>query len=322
MSWSRSFSGQETLFVLLFVLAYLLYAWRTWRVALRLGSSWHNIVWKLVLRGLWFGLLIIALLGPAFGEVKREVKAVGKDIYIAVDLSESMNAPDIQPTRLNKVKAELRKLVGAFQSDRLGLIIFSGDAFIQCPLTEDENILNLLIGTLNTSLVPRTGTDFGPPLQLALDKLTSDESLVSRQTSKIIILISDGEDFGNETEEIADALREKGISLYTLGVGTEQGSRIPSRAGFKKDSRGQEVISKLNPEDLKDLARITEGKYFEINENQNEVGRLIATIESIEGELRDAREMDVSANRYFYFLLAALALLMLDVLLNINVVKL
>ncbi|MEL6535227.1 MAG: VWA domain-containing protein [Bacteroidota bacterium] len=322
MSWNNSLGSLEGFFILLFLLGYILYIVRTWRIATRLRSPWQNVVFKLILRSLWFALLIMALLGPSIGEAKKEVKAIGKDIYIAVDLSISMNAGDVQPTRLQKVKAELRKLVQAFSTDRLGLIIFSGDAFIQCPLTEDENILNLLISTLNTGLVPRTGTDFGPPLQLALDKLTGDESQVSRQTSKIILLISDGEDFGEDTEDVAEKIREAGISLYTLGVGTPEGAMIPVRNGFKKDRQGNLVTSQLNPADLKDLATMTGGRYFEISSGQNDIGRLIATIETIEGELRDAKEIDVSANRYYYFLALALALLALDVLLNIKVIKL
>lgn len=322
MSWYRSLESLDVFFILLFLLAYGLYIVRSIRIARRLHSSWQNISIKLVLRSLWFAFLMMALLGPTIGETKKEVKAVGKDIYIAVDLSISMNAGDVQPTRLQKVKAELRKLVNAFSTDRLGLIIFSGDAFVQCPLTEDENILNLLIGTLNTGLVPRTGTDFGPPLAMALEKLDGEETTVSQQTSKIILLISDGEDFGDETEDIADQIKEAGISLYTLGVGTESGARIPIRGGYKKDNNGQEVISQLNPRDLKNLADLTDGRYFEISESQNDIGRLIATIESVEGELRDAKEIDVNANRYYYFLIVALGLLVLDVLLNIKVIKL
>ena len=322
MTWNRSLESLEVFYILLFVAGYVLYLSRVGYVARRLKTPWQNVWLKMVIRTLWFTCLILTLLGPSIGEAKKEVKAVGKDIYIAVDLSISMNAGDVQPSRLQKVKAELRNLIDAFSTDRIGLIIFSGDAFVQSPLTEDEKILSLYVKTLNTSLVPRTGTDFGPPLQLALDKLTSDESQVSQQSSKIILLISDGEDYGDETDEIAEKIKEAGISLYTLGVGTESGAPIPVRNGYKKDRRGEEVISKLNPEDLKDLARLTDGRYFEINQTTNDMGRLIGTIKAVEGELRDSKEIDVGANRYFYFLIAALFFLLLDVLINVKVIKL
>ena len=145
------------------------------RIAKLLRTPFYTIVIKLVLRTLFFSLLIISLLGPSFGESKKEVKSIGKDIMFCVDLSKSMDAFDIQPTRLEKVKYEMKKIVGAFSSDRVGVIIFSSEAFMQCPLTFDQNALNLFIETMNTGLVPASGTDFAPPLKMAIQKLESDD---------------------------------------------------------------------------------------------------------------------------------------------------
>ncbi|HNC29640.1 MAG TPA: VWA domain-containing protein, partial [Cyclobacteriaceae bacterium] len=139
--------------------------------------------------------------------------------------------------------------------------------------------------------------------------------------SKIIILISDGEDFGEETADVAQEIEDEGIKLFTLGIGTEKGGQIRSGSGYKTDKSGNVVVSKLNSTSLMALASRTGGKYFEINETRNDVSRLINTISKIEGELMDARVMDVTANRYFYFLAAALALLVLDVLLNVKTVR-
>ncbi|GHE69081.1 BatB protein [Roseivirga thermotolerans] len=261
-------------------------------------------------------LLIIALLGPSFGETTKEVKSEGKDIYIAVDLSQSMNAFDIQPTRLEKIKFELKNIVDAFSSDRIGLIIFSSEAFVQCPLTYDQSALSLFISTLNTSLVPNAGTDFGAPLRMALDKLEDSESPITQQKAKIVLLISDGEDFGDETDEAAKEIVKSGIQLFALGVGTETGSKIRQANGFKRDRNGQEVVTKLNSKSLRKLAVDTGGKYFEINENQNDVARLIRAINEVEGELRDARMIDASANKFYYFVLGALVLLALDALIR------
>jgi Ca-activated chloride channel family protein len=136
----------------------------------------------------------------------------------------------------------------------------------------------------------------------------------------VIVLISDGEDFGEETDEMARDVEDKNIKLFTLGVGTARGSQIQSGRGYKTDQRGNTVISKLNAGSLKALASKTDGQYFEINESRNDVNRLINTIGKIEGELRDARMVDVSANQYFYFLLAAMILLVLDILLSIRTV--
>jgi len=321
MVWFRSIGTIEILFILLFIGFYGIYVYRIVRIAKRLNTSYQKVFYKIFVRSLYFLLLVVALLGPSFGEASREVKSVGKDIYICVDLSESMNANDVQPTRLEKLKFELKNLINAFSSDRIGLIIFSSEAFVQCPLTYDQSALNLFIETLSSGLVPHTGTDFGPPLELALEKLSRESTSLREQKSKIIILISDGEDFGDKSEEIANEIRNAGIKLFTLGIGTDQGSRIPTRAGFKTDRNGREVTTRLNSKELKSLAITTEGKYFEINESRNDVTRLINTMNQIEGELRDTRIMDVSANKYYYFLGIALLLIMFDLLTGIKTIK-
>ncbi len=322
MSLFRPFSLFEVILVVGFFVFYLAFVIRVIRIAKTLNTSFNRIFLKLFLRTLVFGLLVFSFLGPTFGDSKKEIKSIGKDIMICVDLSKSMEAFDVQPTRLEKVKFEMKKIVESFNSDRLGVIIFSSEAFMQCPLTFDQNALNLFIETMNTNLVPSAGTDFAPPLSLALKKLTEQEQTTSsQQKSKIIVLISDGEDFGEETSEIAKEIEDKDIKLFTLGVGTEAGSKISSGIGFKKDQSGNAVISKLNSSSLKALASKTGGQYFEINENRNDVSKLINTISKIEGELRDTRFVDVSANRYFYFLLAALGLLIFDLLIQIKTVR-
>ena len=320
MNWFKSLSTFEYISVGVFLLAYVLYTIRVLRLSKFLGNRHGSAIPKFILRSVFFGLIIIALLGPSFGNDSKEIKSVGKDIMIAVDLSQSMNAIDIQPSRLEKVKYELNNIIEQFNSDRIGLIIFSSEAFIQCPLTYDQSALGLFIETLNSRLVPRTGTDFGPALSLALDKLDTDESTIDAK-AKIIILISDGEDFGDKTANVRTEIKDRGIKLFTLGVGTTQGSKINTANGYKKDQAGNEVISKLNRKSLKELAARTGGKYFEINQRQNDVSRLINTINSVEGQLRDARMVDVSANKYIYFLLAALVLLIIDLLTTIKTIR-
>jgi Ca-activated chloride channel family protein len=293
MSWFKSFGFEELVFISLFILFYGIYIFRIVAIAKKLRTTYTGIFVKVAVRTLFFSLLIIALMGPSFGDAKREIKSVGKDIYIAVDLSQSMNATDIQPSRLERLKFELKNIVSSFSSDRLGLIIFSSEAFIQCPLTYDQN-------------------DFGPPLRMALSKLDDDENPVSQPKSKIVILISDGEDFGDDTEQIASNVEDAGIKLFTLGIGTERGSRIPSGRGYKKDDQGNEVVTRLESNSLRQLAVKTGGNYFEINETNNDVLRLINKVNQIEGELRESRQVDVSANKYYFFLLAAFLLLLVD----------
>ncbi|WP_109831405.1 vWA domain-containing protein [Reichenbachiella versicolor] len=314
MVWSGELGILELSFILIFIILYIVYLWRTISAARALNSGYRRVFYKILLRSSFFILLIISLLGPSFGESEKEIKSIGKDIFIAVDLSESMNAFDIQPSRLEKLKFELKEIINAFASDRIGIIMFSSEAYVQCPLTYDKSALGLFLETLHTSLVPNAGTDFGPPLEMALEKINAEEESVTRQTSKIIILISDGEDFGDKTADIAKKIEEQGIKLFTLGIGTEQGSKIMTRRGFKKDKNSQDVITKLNSSSLRKLASATNGQYFEINAQQNDVKKLINKIDDIEGELRDAKKMDVSSNKYYLFLLAALILFLIDAL--------
>ncbi|MEJ2006294.1 MAG: VWA domain-containing protein [Cyclobacteriaceae bacterium] len=321
MSWLYGLSTFDIILIAIFAVLYGLYFYRLFSISKKLNTRFGGFTFKFLLRTLYFLLLIVVLMGPSFGESKREVQSVGKDIFLLVDLSQSMEAADVQPTRLAKVKFELKNIVEAFNSDRLGIIIFSSEAFMQAPLTYDQNALNLFIETLNTGLVPNAGTDFGPPLRMAFEKLQDDDSPVTQQKSKIIVLISDGEDFGEDTSEELDNIEQAGIRLFTLGVGTESGSKIRTRTGFKKDQEGNDVVTRLESTSLRQLATETDGKYFEINATRNDVSRLINTINSIEGEVRDTRQIDVSANRFYYFLIAALGLILVDILTSVKTVK-
>jgi Ca-activated chloride channel family protein len=154
---------------------------------------------------------------------------------------------------------------------------------------------------------------------MALNKLT-EETTEGQSKSKIIILISDGEDFGQETTEVVKDIEDKDVKLFTLGVGTLGGGNIYATNGLKKDRQGKVIVTKLNSSALKDIAKRADGQYFEINDSRNDVSRLISTIGNIEGELRDTRYVDVTANKYFYFLLAAAALLLIDILTNVKTV--
>jgi Ca-activated chloride channel family protein len=321
VSWYRGLGITEFIFIGAFLLFYGFYLFRVISIGARLKTPFATVFIKVVLRTLYFSLIMIAMLGPSFGGSKKEVKSIGKDIMICVDLSKSMDAFDIQPTRLEKIKHEMKKLIGAFSSDRIGVIIFGSEAFMQCPLTYDQNALNLFIETINTSLVPVAGTDFGPPLRMALSKLEDDKESSGQAKSKVIILISDGEDFGEETDEIASDIEKQDIKLFTLGIGTEKGGNIYAGNGVKRDQNGSAVVTKLNSRSLRQLADRTGGQYFEINQSRNDISRLINTIGKIEGELRDARFVDVTANKYFYFLLAAIVLFALDALINIRTVR-
>jgi Ca-activated chloride channel family protein len=322
MTWYQTLTLLEILFGVLFLGLYVSYLVRVHRVGRFFGQRPHIIWFKFVLRHLYVLLLIIAMLGPSFGAMKKEIRTIGKDLYIAVDLSQSMDATDVQPSRLEKAKHEIQRLITRFNSDRIGLMVFSDEAFVQSPLTYDQKALQLYTQTLRTNLLPHTGTDYAPVLQLTLDKLQQDEGPeAEEQKARVLVLISDGEDFGGEVEALASRLREQNIRVYTLGIGTSEGGRIPVGRGYKQDSEGQTVTTRLNPEPLLQLAELTGGQYYEVSDRVSEVSRLISAINNIEGELRESKTIDVTANKYIYPLALALLLIVLDVLITVKLIR-
>ncbi len=322
LTFFRELGVFELSFIAVFLILYTLYVVRTIKIARQVKSQFEQVFIKLAIRTLYFVLMIVALLGPSFGLAQKEIKSVGKDIYFLVDLSRSMQANDIQPSRLARTKLELERLIDRFSSDRLGLIVFSSQAFLQCPLTFDRSALMLFISTLNTDLLSNSGTEFSPAIEMAIEKhQKAENNAVNQQQSKIIVLFSDGEDFGTDAMSIAEELQSEDIRLFTIGVGTEQGSKIPQGYRFQRDDSGNEIVTKLKPESLRELAEVTGGQYYEINNERNEMPQLIRAIENIEGELRNSKKIDAAANRYFYFLLAAFVLLMIDMVISVKVIR-
>ena len=313
MNFQEDIGIFELSLVSLFLMFYFLYLVRMYKINQQIKVNLKAVFVKFILRVTFFTLLIISLLGPNFGIKEEKVEVVGKDIMIAVDLSESMNANDIQPSRIEKVKFEIKKIVDEFSGDRIGIIMFSGEAFVQCPLTYDKNALNLFVETLNTGLVPNSGTDFGPPLELGLSKLKDENSGDNDFKSKIIILFSDGEDFGEDTDQSIEKIKENSLKLFSVGIGTNEGSKILDDFGnFKKDNEGNDVITKLNSSSLRETADKTGGKYYEISKNKNEINQMITEIKNIKGDIIDQQTSNISENKYFYFLLSALILVAID----------
>lgn len=305
----------------IFALLYLIYLFRYWSINKKLEVVKRRLFTKMVLRGSYFTLFLIAFAGPSIGVSTKEIQEEGKDIFIAVDLSQSMNATDIGPSRLQRIKFELKNLTKSFPSDRIGLIIFSSEAFLQCPLTFDQSVLQLYIDGLNTGLVPNLGTDLNAPLRIAMDRFKSDES--QEIASKSVILISDGENFGDDLEAIGTEMNELGIKVFSLGIGTEAGSTIPRGNGVVIDPEtGNPAKTILNRNPLQQIAAETDGEYFEISDGVSEIGDLTGVLERLEGGVTGSRVVEASANKYFYFLLVALALALLDMILPLKTIKL
>lgn len=322
MNWFSKFGMYEYGICGIFLLLYLAFFVRTIIISRRLDSG-ISLFWvKFLMRSVFIALIVISLLGPSFGGVKKEVKAVGKDIIIALDLSRSLNCRDVQPSRLEKVKFELKNVLEAFASDRVALVAFGEEAFLYCPFTYDKNALQLLLETASSQVVPSGGTDFGKALDLCRQKFRENPGSNSAVSSRIVVLVSDGEDFGTETGDVVSELEKDRIRVFTLGVGSQEGGTIPDdNGGNVRDEEGEEVVVRLNSSDLKEISQQTGGRYFEITQEKNEVPSLIEKIQNLEGEVWDVQIVDIAANKYYYFLFFALMILLLDVLFTINILR-
>lgn len=320
MNWIKPLTIVEFVFIGIFLLVYATYFIRLYLVARRLGTTARSVIIKFIIRGFYLGLCILGLLGPSFGVNEIEAQATGKDIFLVFDLSRSMDAIDIEPSRLEKTKFELTKNIDILKSDRVGLIVFSSDAYTHTPLTFDRDAIKLFIQKLNTKLFVQNGTDLNAAFSLILKKFQSSSTLNSRKT-KVIVLISDGEDFGKIDPNVIFELKKNKINLLTLGVGTPQGGLIRDGDGYKKDSEGQEIVSKLNAPYLINLTKSMNGKYFQLTNQVNNVSDLLKEAYKVESNWIDTRKMTVANNKYYYFVILALILMIIDILFTVRTIK-
>lgn len=315
--WFYSWGTREYIFLILFLGGMFVYLRRLILLAKQLKKSPQNLWWKAPIRLLTFVCLMIALLGPSFGFGQKSVQLIGKEIFFVLDLSASMDATDVKPSRLEKIKYELKNLWQTLTNDRIGLIVFGQTAFLQCPLTHDKSALELFLQTIKTHLLPYPGTDFSPALALAQRKLSNSQTA---EGAKTIILISDGENFGNANSTLLQSLKNQNLKVFCVGVGTSKGGLIPLlQGGYKYDRQGKLVETKLNPKHLQEIARATDGEYFVLNDNQNDMPKLQKALAELKGTQLENRILDVNSNKYEYFLWVGLALMVLDIILIVRI---
>lgn len=213
-----------------------------------------------------FGIsgLILALCNLQSGNKIQEVKREGADIIVCLDVSNSMLAQDLSPNRLERAKFALEKMIDKLQGDRLGIIVFAGEAYVQLPITTDYSAAKLFLGGINTQIVPTQGTNIGAAIRKALESFGKDEG-----KNKTIVVITDGENHEPEAIEAAGEAEKAGIMINTIGIGSENGVPIPMVAngvptgGFRKDKDGNTIVTKLNKSLLQELAGKTNGIYVQ-----------------------------------------------------------
>lgn len=266
--------------------------------------SFRRGAWKFVL--LLFALLfvILGVAGPQFGSKLQQVKKQGVELIIALDVSNSMLAQDIKPSRLEKAKMAISRMVEKLSNDKVGLIVFAGDAYVQLPITTDYSSAKLFLSGINTDIVPVQGTAIGTAIDLAARSFTPET-----ETSKAIIVITDGENHQDDAIAAAKAARDKGITIHTIGMGLEQGAPIPEKGNpgqFRKDARGNVVISKLDETTLREVAKAGEGLYVRASNTDVGLNQLLDEVNRMDKSLLEERIYSDYAEKYQYFLWAGL----------------
>ena len=268
------------------------------------------------------GVLLLALVGIIFGLVNPKigtkmetVKREGIDIVFAMDVSKSMLAEDVAPSRLEKSKQIVSQIINQLGSDRIGIVAYAGSAFPVLPITTDYSVAKMFLQSANTDMVSSQGTSLDEAIKLSATYF--DEK---SKTSKLLIMISDGEDHSEGAESAAEEAKKIGMKIITIGVGTEKGSTIPLRVNgviesFKRDNNNEVVITKLNKEGLTTIAKATKGGYVDGNNTKAVLDYVKNALDNIQKTEFESTQMADFQSQFQWFLGFAFALLFLDVFL-------
>ena len=256
--------------------------------------------------------LILGIANPQIGTKMEEVKREGVDIMIALDVSNSMKAEDIKPNRLESAKQEISHMIDKFQNDRLGLIVFAGDSYLQLPLTTDYSAARLILSTIDVDVVPIPGTAIGSAIKLAMKSFASGE-----KKHKVIIIISDGENHEDDAVNAAKDAVDDGVVVHTVGMGSPDGVPIPVyqngiQAGFRKDQDGNTVVTKLDEQALRQIAEAGDGMYIRATNQQDELDTIFKDIQTMEKKEFGAKIFTEYEDRFQYFLAIALLFLLVE----------
>lgn len=259
------------------------------------------------------GALILALVNPKIGTKLETVTREGVDIVFALDVSKSMEAEDIAPNRLEKSKQLVTQIVNQLGSDRIGLIGYAGSAFPQLPITTDYASAKMFLQGMNTDMVSSQGTAISEAIKLATTYFNEEDA-----TSKVLIILSDGEDHAGAAVELAREAAEKGIRIITIGIGTEQGGPIPIEQNgvvqsYKKDQAGNTVITRLDEETLLEIAEAGNGAYISGTVTSEVTDQIKETLQTLDQTEFEEKQFADFQSQFQWFLGLAILLLLLDV---------
>jgi Ca-activated chloride channel family protein len=265
----------------------------------------------LIVTAVSFSILSLAM--PQIGSRLTMTKRYGVDIMIAIDTSSSMLAQDIKPDRIEKAKMELSSLIDRLKGDRIGILTFAGDSFMQCPLTLDYSAAKMFLSIVEPGMMPKPGTAIGDAIKSSIKSFAKKE-----RKHKVLILLTDGEDHDTNPVDAASAAKKDGIVIYTIGIGTKKGEPIPiidqsgKINGYKKDKSGEVVMTKLDEETLQKIALITDGKYYHATANEFELDKIYDEINRMDKKELSSRLFTQYEDRFQYFLGIALILLCVE----------
>ncbi len=255
--------------------------------------------------------IILGIARPQYGSKLKKVKREGVELIIALDVSNSMLAEDIQPNRLERAKLAISRLVDKLKDDKIGLIVFAGDAYTQLPITSDYNSAKLFLNSVSTQIVPKQGTAIGAAIGLGMRSFTP-----SSKSNKAIIVITDGENHEDDAISAAKSAVENGIVVHAIGMGLPQGSPIPVlRSGAKeylKDNQGNVVITKLNETMLEQISAAGNGIYVRANNAQVGLNTLFDEINKLEKSEMESMVYSDYEDQFQYFFAIAMALILLE----------
>ena len=277
-------------------------------------SGWRSN-FKFILNLLTISSILLALANPQIGSQLEKVKRKGIDIVIALDVSNSMLAQDIKPNRLERAKQSIDHLIDDLENDRIGLIVFAGKAYTQLPITSDYEAARLMLSTVSTGMVPVQGTSIGQAVEMASSAFNVEK------TGKAIIIITDGETHDEEALEKVSEAADKGIRVFTIGLGLAEGAPIPvysdgAIVGFKKDKSGSTIITRLDETMLQQIASTGKGIYVRANNSQVGLNRIFDEIKRMEANTYDVKSYSDYEDRYQYFIVLALILIFVNFTIN------
>lgn len=271
-----------------------------------------RIAFKFWLMLFAFAFIVVGLANPQIGSKLEKVERKGIDLVIAIDVSNSMLAQDIKPSRLMRARQAVSRLIDKLKNDRIGIVVFAGNAYTQLPITTDYSAAKLFLSTINTEIVPTQGTAIAEAIELSVDAFEENDH------EKAIIIITDGEDHEGDAIEAAKAAAGKGIRIYTVGMGLPEGGPIPvydkrgNQQGFKKNKNKEIVITKLNENMLKQIASAGNGEYVRANNTQAGLEIIFDEINQLEKTEFESRVFSDYEDRFQYLIALALVLLLIE----------